>query len=233
MNTIPPSNDLYGTRFAAREAGGTDEHWAFRTITARIQVPQCQPQNYIQTEAGIRLIGYTDNPYAAWIVMSGFRDADHPATIAYGDHFAAAGRSIPVPGIPLAVGDWVRMEIHHTVYRDRFTVANITQNVTAPPNYVDIDPNFHVWYPHATWDATITSDNDLRTTPLPSANTLLWSFRDCRVTSVDPVRKNLFGPWNNAVCFITRDGTPTGQLVAAPGPPTDNLTGFDVYLWHA
>jgi len=229
--TIPPTRDMYGTIFAAREAGGTDEHWAFRYIKTTIQVPQCQPDTDIQTEAGIRLIGYSDNPYSAWIVMSCYRDPAHPATISYGDYFAMGSRRMPIPEIPLAVGDSVKMEIYHTVYRDTFTVENVTQNVKVQ-KHVNIDPLYHVWYPHATWHATITSDN-LATTTLPGANTLLWSFRDCTATSVDPVRKNLFGPWHNAVYFVSRDGTPTGQLVLTPGPPTDDLTGFDIFLCHA
>lgn len=222
---------LYGPTFAGREAGGTDEHWAFRYITAKVQVAQCQPANFVQTDAGVRLVGYTDKPYIAGIGISCYNSIQSPGPAYHWDYYTNAGNQIPLSGLSLAVGDWVRVTIYHSVYRDNFTVTNLTK-ATKATAHVDIPRSVHVWYPHATWWTQIMGNPTAEQTSLPAENTLLSRFRDCRVTSVEGVHRNLYGPWHNVAYYVTRNGDPSGQMVMAPNPPWGNGYNFNVWLWH-
>lgn len=225
-----PQVVLYGPVTAGWRTGGHD--WRFKRVTATVTVPEQMPAPQPHPDATIALFGYTQNPYFLAIGIPA--GTGGRAWYDY-DIGTASSQNQHVPfDIPaLNAGDTVRMEIlhNHARHQEEFTVTVNPGTPAAVKKIVTVvipeEHNDQVFYRHAGWDVYL----DGNTAELPGDYDLrLWKYHECHATSEGPHGERdggIFGPWDALPEdrwatwreIVTREGSPTGDVVVLPGTP--------------
>jgi hypothetical protein len=196
-------------------------NWRFRYVATTLPVKACRIAPSKNPSAQIELFGGTNWSANIAVLCNGGANS-----VGFFDQKTATTHSQGAFQLSPRVGDRLRISIKRNVpgHQDSFTVTNLR---TGRSQTVLVTTSTAVVYHHAFVGSAIRHNADAM--PLPTTNTLLWSFGNSRVVTYGGVVGTLTGPW---ATVKEVDRTPGGVIVMFPGNLSSTGTRFSTFL-HA
>ena len=196
-------------------------NWRFRYVATTLPVKACRIGPNKNPSAQIELFGGPNWSAIIAVLCNGGANS-----VGFFDQKTATTHSQGSFQLSPRVGDRLRISIKRNVpgHQDSFTATNLR---TGRSQTVLVTTSTAVVYHHAFVGSAIRHNADVM--PLPTANTLLWSFGNSRVVTYGGVVGTLTGPW---ATVKEVDRTPGGVIVMFPGNLSSTGTRFSTFL-HA
>jgi len=197
-------------------------NWRFRYVATTLAVQACRIAPSKNPSAQVELFGGTNWSANIAVLCNGGANS-----VGFFDQKTATTHSQGAFQLSPRVGDRLRISIKRNVpgHQDSFTATNLR---TGRSQTVLVTTSTAVVYHHAFVGSAIRHNADAM--PLPTTNTLLWSFGNSRVVTYGGVVGTLTGPW---ATVKEVDRTPGGVIVMFPGNLSSTGTRFSTFLQAA